>query len=116
MDSLEILLAILVWLLVVGAALMRVPGGGIRSLIAPWLALTALTLAVEFIFLFIATYGLLFSLGEGAATVGVVISVIVLAATPVVWALVLRRRARNAAARNAAARNAAAPDGAPAHI
>jgi hypothetical protein len=90
--------------------------GGIRSLIAPWLALTALTLAVEFIFLFIATYGLLFSLGEGAATVGVVVSVIVLAATPVVWALVLRRRARNAAARNAAARNAAAPDGAPAHI
>ena len=108
MDSLEILLAILVWLLVVGAALMRVPGGSLRSLIAPWLALTVLTLAVEFIFLFIATYGLLFSLGEGAATVGVVVSVIVLAATPVVWAVVLRRRAHRAAAHDAAAHNAAA--------
>jgi hypothetical protein len=105
MDKVEILLAILVWLLVVGAALLRVPGGGVRSLIAPWLALTALTLGVEFIVLFIATYGLLFTLGEGAATVGVVVSVVILAATPVVWAVVLRRRARNAAAQSAAAQN-----------
>jgi hypothetical protein len=110
MDKVEILLAILVWLLVVGAALLRVPGGGVRSLIAPWLALTALTLGVEFIVLFIATYGLL-TLGEGAATVGVVVSVVILAATPVVWAVVLRRRARNAAAQSAAAQNDA-----PAHV
>lgn len=98
MDSLGILLAILVWLLVVGAAMMRVPGGGIRSLIAPWLALTVLTLAVLFIVLFIATYGLLFTLGKEAATIGVVVSAIILAATPVAWALVLRKRAHSAAA------------------
>ena len=105
MDSLEILLAILVWLLAVGAALLRVPGGGVRSLIAPWLALTVLTLAVEFIVLFIATYGLLFTFGKEAATVGVVASVIILGATPVAWAVVLRKRAHGSAAH----------DGAPAH-
>jgi hypothetical protein len=98
MDSVEVLAAILIWLLVVGAALTRVPGGGMRSLIAPWLALTLLTMAVEFLALFIITYGLLFTLGTGAATIGVVVSVIVLGATPVVWALVLRRRAHSTAA------------------
>jgi len=103
MDSLEILLAALVWLLVVGAALLRVPGGGVRSLIAPWLALTVLTLAVEFIALFIATYGLLFTLGREAATVGVVVSVIILGVTPVAWAFVLRKRAHRPAARDSAA-------------
>ena len=108
MDSLEVLAVILIWLLVVGAALMRVPGGGVRSLIAPWLALTALTMAVEFIVLFIATYGLLFAFGREAAMVGVVVSVIILALTPVAWALVLRKRAHNAAAQ----RSTAAHDGA----
>jgi hypothetical protein len=98
MDSVEVLAAILIWLLVIGAALMRVPGGGIRSMIAPWLALTLLTMAVEFIFLFILTYGLLFALGPGAAWVGVVVSLVVLGATPVVWALILRKRAHGAAA------------------
>jgi len=112
MDSLEILLAILIWLLVVGAALMRVPGGGVRSLIAPWLALTVLTLAVEFIVLFIATYGLLFTLGKEAATVGVVASLVIFGATPVLWAVVLRRRAHS----TAASKGGAAHDGAPAHV
>ena len=51
MDKIEVLAAILIWLLVVGAALMRVPGGTIRWLIVPWLALTVLTIAVEFIVL-----------------------------------------------------------------
>jgi hypothetical protein len=98
MDGFGILAAILVWLLVVGAALMRVPGGGMRSLVAPWLALTLLTMACEFLALFIITYGLLFTLGPGAAVVGVVISVVILGATPVAWALVLRRRAHGVAA------------------
>jgi hypothetical protein len=109
MDSIEVLAAILIWLLVVGAALTRVPGGGVRSLIAPWLALTLLTMAVEFIVLFIATYGLLFFVSKEAAMVGVVISVIILAATPVAWALVLRKRAHEAAAhKSTAAHNGAA--------
>jgi hypothetical protein len=111
MDKVEILLAILVWLFVVGAALMRVPGGGIRSLIAPWLALTALTMVVEFIILNLVWFGLLFFVGTEATAVGMAVSIVIFAATPVVWALVLRRRAHDAAAHSAAA-----PDGAPAHV
>jgi hypothetical protein len=104
MDSVEAIAAILIWLLVVGGALyLRVPGGGIRSLIAPWLALTVLTMAVEFMVLFIFTYGLLFFVSKEAATVGVIVSAVVLAATPVVWAVVLRRRAHKSAARRSAA-------------
>ncbi len=100
MDSVEVLAAILIWLLVLGAALTRVPGGGVRSLVAPWLALTLLTLAVEFIVLFILTYGLLFFVSKEAATVGVVLSAVILALTPLAWALVLRRRAHAAATAN----------------
>ena len=99
MDSVEVLVAILVWLTVVGALLMRVPGGGGRSLVAPWLALTLLTMFIEFVVLFIATYGLLFFVGSEAATVGLVVSAMILAVTPVAWALILRRRAHRAAAR-----------------
>ncbi len=98
MDSVEVLVALLIWLLVIGAALLRVPGSSGRSLVAPWLALTLLSMACEFIILFIVTYGLLFTLGTGAATVGVIVSVIIFAATPVAWALALRRRAHSVAA------------------
>ena len=73
-------------------------GGGGRSLIAPWLALTILTMFIEFVVLFIATYGLLFFVGREAATVGLVVSAIILAVTPVAWALILRRRAHGTAA------------------
>jgi membrane protein implicated in regulation of membrane protease activity len=112
MDKVEILLAILVWLLVVGAALLRVPGAGVRSLIAPWLALTALTMVIEFIVLNLAWFGLLFFVSTEATAVGMAVSLVIFAATPVVWALVLRRRAHNAAARDSAAGH----DGAPAHV
>lgn len=98
MDSLGVLVAVLAWLVIVGAVLVRVPGGGLRSLVVPWLAFTLMTLAVEFIVLFIASYGLLFTLGREAATVGVVISAIVLLATPAAWAYVLRKRAHGTAA------------------
>jgi hypothetical protein len=111
MDKVEILLAILVWLFVVGAALSRVPGGSVRSLIVPWLALTALTMVVEFIVLNLVWFGLLFFVGTEATAVGMAVSFVIFAATPVVWALVLRRRAHHAAALNAAAGN-----GAPAHV
>jgi hypothetical protein len=110
MDKVEILLAILVWL--VGAALLRVPGAGVRSLLAPWLALTALTMVIEFIVLNLAWFGLLFFVGTEATAVGMAVSLVIFAATPVVWALVLRRRAHNAAAHD----RAAGHDGAPAHV
>lgn len=98
MDALAVLVAILVWLLVLGAALMRVPGTGVRSLIAPWLILSVLTMGCLFIVLFIVTYGLLFTAGPAAATIGFVVSAIILGATPVAWAVYFRRRARRASA------------------
>ena len=99
MDKIEVLAAILVWLLVIGAALMRVPGGSMRSLIAPWLALTAVTVAVELIVLNLVLFLLYFAGGSTATWVGIVLSVVIVAATPVAWAVVLRRRAHAAAVR-----------------
>ena len=92
MDSLGILGAILVWLLIVGAALVRAPGASGRSLVGAWLALTAVTMFAEFVFAFVVLHVLLFGLGEGASAVGLVIAFVVLQATPVAWALILRRR------------------------
>lgn len=94
MDSLGVLVAVLVWLVVVGAALMRAPGTGGRSQVGAWLALTAVTMFCEFVVFFVVLHGLLFTLGEGASAVGLVIAFVVLQATPVAWALILRRRSR----------------------
>jgi hypothetical protein len=91
MDSLGVLLAILVWLLIVGVALVRAPGDG-RSLVAAWLALTVVTMFIEFVAFFVILHALLFIVGEGASAVGLVVAFVVLQATPVVWALILRRR------------------------
>jgi thiosulfate reductase cytochrome b subunit len=65
MDSLGVLAAVLVWLLIVGAALMRAPGAGGRSLVGAWLALTAVTMFIEFVVFFVILHILLFGLGEG---------------------------------------------------
>lgn len=92
MDSLGVLVAVLVWLLIVGAALMRAPGSGGRSIVGAWLALTAVTMVCEFVVFFVALHVLLFGLGEGASAVGLVVAFVVLQATPVAWALILRRR------------------------
>jgi hypothetical protein len=92
MDSLGVLLAVLVWLVVVGAALMRAPGTGGRSQVGAWLALTAVTMFCEFVVAFVVLHVLLFGLGEAASAVGLVVAFVVLQATPVAWALILRRR------------------------
>jgi len=55
---------------------------------------TVFSMGVVFIVAFVASYALLFAFGTGAAWVGVIVSGLVMAATPVAWALVLRRRAR----------------------
>lgn len=94
MDDIQIVMGILVWLAVLGVALFLVPGGGGRAQIGTWFVLTTLTIAVEFIVLFIAAYGLLFVLGKEAAGFGVILSFILITATPVFWAVVLRRRSR----------------------
>jgi hypothetical protein len=92
MDSLGVLLAVLVWLVVVGAALMRAPGTGGRSQVGAWLALTAVSMFCEFVVAFVLLHVLLFGFGEGASAVGLVVAFVVLQATPVAWALILRRR------------------------
>ncbi len=97
MDSLAVLAAILIWLLILAVALMRVPGVGLRALLGAWLVLTVLSMGCVFIVAFVASYGLLFAFGIGAAWVGVIVSGVAMAATPVAWALVLRRRARRRA-------------------
>jgi hypothetical protein len=93
MDAVGILLGVLVWLAVLGAALFYAPGGGGRANFGTWLVLSGLTVVVEFIVAFLALHALLFGLGTGAASVGIVVAVVVLAATPIAWAIVLRRRA-----------------------
>lgn len=94
MDSLGVLVAILAWLLILALALLRIPGVGLRALAGTWLLLTAVSMGCLFIVFFVASYGLLFAFGREAAAAGVVVAAIVLGATPVFWALVLRRRAR----------------------
>jgi hypothetical protein len=95
MDSLAVLAAILAWLLILAVALMRVPGVGVRAMVGTWLVLTVLSIGCVFIVAFVASYGLLFAFGVGAAWVGVIVSGVVIAATPLVWALILRRRAHH---------------------
>ena len=97
MDSLGVLAAILAWLLILGVALLRIPGVGLRALAGPWLVLTVVSMGCVFMVFFVISYGLLFMFGREAAAAGVVVAAVVLAATPVFWALILRRRARRAA-------------------
>jgi hypothetical protein len=97
MDSLGVLAAILAWLLILGVALLRIPGVGMRALAGPWLVLTVVSMGCVFMAFFVISYGLLFAFGREAAAAGVVVAAVVLAATPVFWALVLRRRARRTA-------------------
>lgn len=93
MDSLGVLAAIVAWLVILGVALLRIPGVGLRALAGTWLVLTAVSMGCLFVAFFVISYGLLFVFGREAAAAGVVVAAIVLAATPVFWALVLRRRA-----------------------
>ena len=94
MDDIQIVLGIMVWLAILGLALFLMPGGGGRAQIGAWFVLTTLTIAVEFIVLFLVSYGLLFFVGKEAAGIGVLLSLAAIALTPLAWALILRRRAR----------------------
>ena len=98
MRGVDILFVILVALLVLGGALLRMRQTNGSSRVATWLVLTVLTMTCEFVVAFIVVHVLLFLFAEGAATVGLVISVVVLAATPVVWAVVIARRGRRSTA------------------
>jgi hypothetical protein len=100
MDNLDVILAILVGvMLVVGAWLIvalragRVPGTG--SLVLAWLALTAVMLAVGWLIAYMACYALLFTLGAGAAAVGLLVAVLLTEATPLATGFAIRRWAQH---------------------
>lgn len=63
-------------------------------LVSVWLIATALALGLGFVAVFVAVHVLLFAIGTEAAMVGLIGSVVFLAAIPVVVALVVHRRAR----------------------
>ena len=93
MDGWVVLAAILAWMVILGVALLRVPGVGLRALVGPWLVLSAVSMGCVFMVFFVVSYGLLFAFGRGAAAAGVVMAVVAMGATPVAWAFILRRRA-----------------------
>ncbi len=68
----------------------------VLGLVGTWLVLTALTLWCEFLVLFVALHALLFGLGNGAASIGLIVGALILEATPIAWAIVILRRTRHA--------------------
>lgn len=69
-------------------------GGGEIRTVATWLAASVATLWVGFLVAFVGVHVLLFTIGREAALVGLIVSIVVLGAVPIVWAVVLHRRSR----------------------
>jgi hypothetical protein len=67
---------------------------GAAALFGTWIALTAVSIGVELGAAFVLVHTLLFYVGTTAAAVGLAATGVVLFATPIVWALVIRHRAR----------------------
>jgi hypothetical protein len=95
MDGVEVLAFLSLILLLIAGGLVvaldlgRVSGRGARF--TTWLALTVLTLWSGFVVAFIVVYGILFTLGQGVATVALAVCAIALGATPFVIGLFVRR-------------------------
>ena len=103
---------LLVGEVVVGVALWRVTGhqmpGILRQplgqaashvgievrLVGAWIAISVASVWVGFLVAFVVVHLLLFTLGDGAAFVGLIASAVLLAAMPIWWAFVLFRRSR----------------------
>lgn len=90
MKGMEALLVLLFWaILVLGAWLVEprqthhAPGRGAQ--VATWIVLTALSLAYGSVLLFVISHLLLFTLGTGAAAIGLIASLLLLLATPIAW-------------------------------
>lgn len=95
MKGMEALLVLLFWaVLVLGAWLIEprqihhAPGRGAQ--IATWFVLTVLSIAYGSVLLFVVTHLLLFTLGTGAAAIGLVGSLLLMIGTPVAWWLGVR--------------------------
>ena len=67
---------------------------GIVGLVGSWFVLTTLTIWCGAILAFLLLHGLLFTLGQGAASVGLFLTVIGLEIAPFAWGVVMVRRAR----------------------
>ncbi len=80
----QVLVLIWIVLLVVALRWARVTGRG--ASVASWLGLTAVSWWVEFAVAFLALHAILFSLGREAAIVALIVTVAVMALTPVAWA------------------------------
>jgi len=63
--------------------------------VSVWLLATGAALSLEFIAAFVTVHVLLFTLGTEVAFVGLITSAIVLAGTPLVVGLLMRRRTRS---------------------
>jgi hypothetical protein len=76
-------------------------GSGVRHLgaefraVGVWLAVSAATVWVGFLVAFVGVHLLFFTIGQVAALAGLILSVAVLGAVPIVWAFVLFRRAHH---------------------
>ena len=100
MDSVGVQLAILLWLLILGQGLVaarfrgRLAGAGVQ--LATWLVVTTLVVWVGGTVAFVVVHVLLFTFGNGAAWVGLLVSGACLIAAPIVVAIRLRQRPRPA--------------------
>jgi hypothetical protein len=68
--------------------------GGLVQLVGAWLALTTLTIWCVALVAFLLLHATLFSLGQGAASVGLFLTVLALEVTPFAWGMVILHRAR----------------------
>ncbi len=104
-ESLGVALAVLLPLLLLVEGLVvafvnNVSGGHTPPLLGPlatWSVLTALTVWCVYLIAFVGVHALLFTFGTEAAWVGVIVTAVVLIATPFAWALLIRRQTHHPA-------------------
>jgi hypothetical protein len=104
-ESLGVALAVLLPLLLlveglIAALLSNANGGHAPRLLGPiatWSVLTALTVWCVYLIAFVGIHALLFTFGTAAAWVGVIVTGVVLVATPFAWGLLIRRQTHHAA-------------------
>jgi hypothetical protein len=74
--------------------------GDIAKLVGTWFILTTLTIWCGAIVAYLVLHGILFTLGQGAASVGLFVTVLLLEVAPFAWAMVILRRARRSRRRD----------------
>jgi len=68
--------------------------GGLVQLVGAWFVLTTLTIWCVALVAFLVLHATLFSLGTGAASVALFLTVVVLEVTPFAWGMLILHRAR----------------------